>query len=237
MHDPVIAAWHWSICDEVPPPGFGSFCVEFLRSPEPLEPENDLTASEALEGTVDFGERVPLPSSPILGLAWPKKLRTIWDRLMVFECRYDVWNQIRLQEIYFSDLEHGARVIFNRQIYLLAHSQSQDASLYVCGTWVARWEWQDDSGTHWTLASEIMRIYCVGLWLFCPSCLDVHRRCCQAHEWVENHSLELFSVSSLLDFSAFSAHLVFRFLLEVYFSGPCFYPHHHRPCQVSVIID
>lgn len=91
----------------------GLDCLELPRSSEPLEPENDLTPSEAREGRVGFRDRFPFILSQSLGLAGPNKVRTVWDRLIVFECRYDVWNQIQLQGFCSSNVEHGARVILH----------------------------------------------------------------------------------------------------------------------------
>ena len=54
-----------------------------------------------------------------------------------------------------------------------------------------------------------------GLWLFYFSCLDGYRRWWGMHAWLGYHSAEGFSLSVSLDLSAFAAHLVFRFSLEV----------------------
>ena len=43
----------------------------------------------------------------IFGLAWPTRTRTDWDRLVVCECRYDIWNPIRLQDFDFLGSEYG----------------------------------------------------------------------------------------------------------------------------------
>ena len=77
----------------------------------------------------------------------------------------------------------------------------------------------------------------INLWSLCFSCLDVCYSYYQPRVRVGNHLRTALPVFRVLVFCAFVAHSILDSSFEVYFSDPCFYPHHRQLCWVSVTIQ
>ena len=107
MHDSVIAASFFSVSEATACTKLWTMLAHISTLTRVIRTCDGLHGYRSTRRQGRFSDAYSLIFSQILGLTRLNRTRTDWNRLVVCECRYDIWNQIRLQVFDSLGSEYG----------------------------------------------------------------------------------------------------------------------------------